>query len=190
MKFGILVITFFFATLIGCKNNPVNPVQSNINEFSGITITGSDSPVPIGEIDTTDWSNDINWGYMDLYQKNIDSIKISRFDTLSSIITKPVSFKVFPAFCNPTFSNFELRFNCPCYSKVFIVVIDNNFNILSRVLLETLNSGFFTTHINLVDKIGIPLSPGIYRCIYRFEDIETGKFGVYNGHGDVQVIKY
>jgi len=192
MKFYFNVISVFILILYlsCCTSNPTAPVKENKHEiFSGITQTGFETPTPIGLIDTTDWGLDNGWKYFPIYTTFIDSFKSSSFDN-TNLVIKPSNFKIYPAYPNPTEYIFKIEFDIPCTSKVFIAIIDEYYNIVKKYYVQILPAGFrYTSYNYFVDKNGNDFPDGIYRCIYRFEDIETGKFGVYEGHGDIQVKK-
>ena len=173
---------------IKCNSNPADTSKNLKHEtFTGITETGPDSPAPIGHVDSTDWTIDCQWKYSSFYYQLKDSIKLTPSDNQGQISIS--GFKVYPAFSNPVWDSFELEFELPCYSSVFIIVIDESYNIICNYVLSTLDKGIHMLNAELLGENSTSLPDGIYRCIYRFEDIETGKFGVYEGHGDIQVKK-
>ncbi len=170
--------------------------------FSGITQTNEQSPESTN-IDPDDWKHDLNWKYNNLYLTLKDSIEIipksgnensdttgtAEGDSTIDIINQNVitEYAIHPAFPNPVSNYCNIYFSLPAYCEVVLFIIDQSHNITRELVLKTLEMGHHMVCFDCQDRNGNPLSSGIYRCIYRFEDKDKGDYGIFCGHGDIEI---
>lgn len=179
LLFSIIVFTF-----ISCSNSTES--SDNQESFTGYSHTGDNSPDIIGVIDTTDWTYDKDWSYDNIYSSQKSSIENTVYSPPNSQMSLPASFTARPFYPNPaTINHGMLSFSLPVYSEVFIVLINERREILSKIILSTLNAG--TWQVSNEKVLPANIKSGMYRIIYRFEDKQSGKYGIYKGHGDILI---
>ncbi|OGU54047.1 MAG: hypothetical protein A2V66_08140 [Ignavibacteria bacterium RBG_13_36_8] len=175
-KCFILCIIFLFL-IQSCKENQTTEFG---NIFSGITNT--DENGNILSSDSDDWKNDYNWEYNGIYLSQKDSIEVFP-PPQSQTDVYPSNFYVYPAYPNPVSSGCNIEFGLPTFCEVFIIIINQSNNIIAKLMLR------YTSGVHVIRFDGSSLNNDTYRCIYRFEDKLTGEYGIFNGHGDIQIVK-
>ena len=190
----ICSILLLFIFIFKCSGDQPTDIKET---FTGITQTDETGPEPIFE-DPDDWKHDTNWKYSDLYLALKDSIEIIPFvpdtipeDTIGEniVIKHPNDFSIAPAYPNPTTGYCNITFTIPAYSEVVIFIIDRAHNIIRKLVLATHSMGIYRVQFDSSNEDGELVESGIYRCVYRFEDKQTGEYGVFHGHGDIQIEK-
>ena len=164
MRYFIVILILITTLLIGCKSNSTEP---NYNEkYTGITNTGPDGPTPIGNVDVDDW-----------YYSNKDSV----FDNHIKF-----SFKVYPAYPNPTNRYFTLMFQLPKDDSVKIWLDDPGMNKSSILLNSFRPAGIYSIKIDLLYGDSLLSRPNSISRLYI--DVESNN-SYPKVHGDVQYQK-
>ena len=151
---------FFISILIiflGCSNDSNNSGPSL--DFRGITHTNESGQIN-GTIDTDDWRI------------------ISGTSPYKLAGELPDSFKVNPAYPNPSDNEFNIEFAFPS-AVTYEIKIINRFNRTVESLSGEAPAGVMNLVWVAVESGDQPLPNGIYRVVYQFG-------GVW-GYGDIQV---
>jgi len=117
----LFILTTLIFCFVGCSDNSSNSNIVDVKGYTGITVTGSDSPDPIGIIDTNDWLPIVN-----------------------------LNFKVLPAYPNPARFACSIQFTLSQPDSVQIILDDRPVNRIEIVEDRFLDKGTYSFTIDFL----------------------------------------
>ena len=152
----ILLMMLFYS----CSDNKNNPIESS-DIYSGITVTGPESPEPIGTIDPDDWL----------------------IPTVIHIPLGPSEYAVRPAYPNPTSRFTSIEYTVPTQDSVYIWIDDRPENKKVIIVSEYQAVGWYSVKIDLLyGSDSIKRKEGIIRLFFSFPNNLNFK----TVHGDIE----
>lgn len=155
--FIILLVCFLF---ISCSedNSLFDPTYFG-DGFKGITFTGEADPTPF-KADPSDWCS--------YYPNNTTNLGGSTGGVDSSPVL-PMGYSFGPAYPNPVVvkGSFNIPFNLPSSSHVYIYIINNDYKIVKVLVNGEKSAGTYLVQVSSED-IG---PAGIYRVVFETGDI-------------------
>ncbi|RJQ60818.1 MAG: hypothetical protein C4517_09875 [Stygiobacter sp.] len=166
MKTFCSVLLLGLIIVFGCKDVAFEPEIV----YSGITETREAGPEPIGVIDSGDWLEQFNyWSH-----------------SMDAAIMIPVSYKVSPAYPNPTKRFSTIRFTLPQTDSVVIVVDDKTLNKRTTVLSKFLTAGIHEVNLDLLyGNDSMKREESIVRVFFEIPTLMNFP----KVHGDIKILK-
>lgn len=152
----LFILTILIFCFVGCSDNSLNSNILDVKGYTGITVTGPDSPDPIGIIDINDW------------------LPISE-----------LNFKVLPAYPNPASVSCSIRFSLSQSDSVQILIDDHPINRLKILADKLFNAGTYSFEIDFLyngEFSTSKRSEGIARIFFKVFHNQK----IYQTFGDVK----